>query len=112
MSTLVVGDIHGNAAALQDLLSRVPPFLTGGTTVVFLGDYIDRGPDSRGVVARLLAFRRGHSGPMRFLKGNHEQLLQKSLRDSTKHSWICRPRNRRPVRPSGPSWSSMTRITL
>ena len=47
MPTYAIGDIHGNLAALDDLLSRVVPELQPADTLVFLGDYIDRGPDSR-----------------------------------------------------------------
>jgi hypothetical protein len=48
MATFVIGDIHGNLPALTDLLGQVEPLLTRDDTLVFLGDYIDRGPDSRG----------------------------------------------------------------
>jgi len=84
MSTVVVGDIHGNSAALEDLLTRIAPYLTSDTTVVFLGDYIDGGPDSKGVVDQLLSFRQSHSGGVCFLKGNHEQWLEKSFRNPTR----------------------------
>jgi len=69
--TFAIGDIHGDLAALQTLFDRLPR-LEADDTVVFLGDYIDRGPDSAGVVAyvRELAAR----GPARVitLRGNHE----------------------------------------
>ena len=69
--TFAVGDIHGDLAALQILFQRLPE-LTAEDTVVFLGDYVDRGPDSAGVVAwvRDLVAR----GPAKVvtLRGNHE----------------------------------------
>jgi serine/threonine protein phosphatase 1 len=46
MSTIAIGDIHGNLRALEDLLNRIVPHICSDDTVVFLGDYIDRGPDS------------------------------------------------------------------
>ncbi len=74
-----VGDIHGRADLLDDLHGRIIADAEGapaGTamTVVYLGDYVDRGADSKGVIQRLLAaslpgFRAVH------LKGNHEDLL-------------------------------------
>ena len=48
--TFAIGDIHGDLAALAKLFERLPG-LTTADTVVFLGDYIDRGPNSAGVVA-------------------------------------------------------------
>ena len=49
MSTIAIGDVHGNLAALDDLLNRITMEVSADDTVVFLGDYIDRGPDSKGV---------------------------------------------------------------
>ena len=46
MRTLAVGDIHGCSTHLDALLAVVAP--TPADTLVFLGDYVDRGPDSRG----------------------------------------------------------------
>lgn len=65
-----IGDIHGCRKALVDLLERIP--FQPGDELVFLGDYIDRGPQSREVVEYLLANRKPG---WRFLRGNHEQLL-------------------------------------
>jgi serine/threonine protein phosphatase 1 len=79
----VIGDIHGRsdlldrmaAAIARDLeASSVPQSLT-----VTLGDYIDRGPDSRGVLDRLIK----NPFPTQFvaLKGNHELMLESFLHD-------------------------------
>ena len=46
--TIAIGDIHGCDQALLELIARVRP--SGEDTVVTLGDYVDRGPDSRGVL--------------------------------------------------------------
>ena len=69
---LAVGDIHGCRAALRELLDRVAP--TEDDQLVFLGDYIDRGPDSAGVVDDLLNLRDRLPGTV-LLRGNHEQML-------------------------------------
>ncbi len=69
---LAIGDIHGCLAQLQNLLALVGPTKTD--QVVFLGDYIDRGPDSAGVIDELIAFREEFPGTV-FLCGNHEQML-------------------------------------
>jgi serine/threonine protein phosphatase 1 len=74
-----IGDIHGRLDLLEDLLRRVRDDAThhaadGERTLVFLGDYIDRGPASRGVVDRLVreplpGFTTIH------LMGNHEEAM-------------------------------------
>jgi serine/threonine protein phosphatase 1 len=69
--TFSIGDIHGDLAALEKLFSRLPP-LTPQDTVVFLGDYIDRGPDSAGVVAWIREFVKTSPARVICLRGNHE----------------------------------------
>ncbi|MCG8451282.1 MAG: serine/threonine protein phosphatase [Pirellulales bacterium] len=69
--TIAIGDIHGCATALQTLFDALE--LTADDTLVALGDAIDRGPDSRGVIEQLLAIReRCRLAP---LFGNHEQMM-------------------------------------
>lgn len=69
---LAIGDIHGCLAELDQLLEQVAP--TAEDQLVFLGDYIDRGPDSAGVIDRLLQLR-DHLPRTVCLRGNHEQML-------------------------------------
>ncbi len=83
MSIVAVGDVHGNLEALEDLLPSMRP----DDTLVFLGDLIDRGPDSRGVLERLVRLRNDASFEIVFLLGNHELWMLDSLRDPTKHHW-------------------------
>ena len=68
-----IGDIHGCAAKLELLLNRLP-FDRTHDTLVFLGDYLDRGPDAKGVLDQLCQLRADgvHIIP---LMGNHEYLL-------------------------------------
>jgi serine/threonine protein phosphatase 1 len=66
-----VGDIHGQLEKLESLLAELP--LRFGDRFVFLGDYIDRGPDSSGVVDRLVALEREYRCV--FLSGNHESMF-------------------------------------
>jgi hypothetical protein len=56
MATVAIGDIHGNFAALRDLLDKVRPELDKTDTLVFLVDYIYRGPDARSCIDRSLRF--------------------------------------------------------
>lgn len=77
MRLYVVGDIHGRLDCLDDLLARIAADRAGydgPVAYIFLGDLIDRGPDSAGVVERLLALSRGDT-PMRVLLGNHEEVM-------------------------------------
>jgi serine/threonine protein phosphatase 1 len=71
MRVLAIGDIHGCLGALDDLLQWVAPTRTD--LVVALGDYVDRGPDSRGVLDRLLQLRDQLN--LVCLRGNHEEMM-------------------------------------
>jgi len=79
--TFAIGDVHGDLAALLRLLGRLPA-PTAGDTLVFLGDYLDRGPDSAGVV-ELLARDLPRRLPARVvcLLGNHEDAWLRVLRE-------------------------------
>ena len=66
-----IGDIHGELEKLEELLALLP--LAEGDELVFLGDYVDRGPDARGVVERLVEF--AEHWPCHFLLGNHESMF-------------------------------------
>ena len=69
--TFAVGDIHGDLTALETLFDRLPK-LTRDDTVVFLGDYVDRGPESKGVVEQVRKIARKGPAKVIMLRGNHE----------------------------------------
>ncbi len=70
--TFAIGDIHGDLAALEKLLTRLPE-LDADDTVVFLGDYIDRGPNSKGVIDKVRSLCDGGlPAKVVCLRGNHE----------------------------------------
>ena len=69
---VAIGDIHGHLLKLEDLLLKIQP--TSGDQLVFLGDYVDRGPDSKGVIDRLIRLQEEFPQTI-FLRGNHEQLF-------------------------------------
>ncbi len=76
-----VGDVHGCAGHLDRLMATIAKDEDGKPAqIVFLGDYLDRGPDSRAVVERLLAIRAERPGAV-FLKGNHEDVFLAFLND-------------------------------
>jgi serine/threonine protein phosphatase 1 len=80
-----IGDIHGRADLLGELFKRIDDSLKAypikHALHVFLGDYIDRGPDSREVIDALIARKRQHA--MVYLKGNHESYAAQFLNDPT-----------------------------
>ena len=87
-----IGDIHGRLDLLESMLGEIERDQTGRdgrpVTLIFLGDYIDRGPDSKGVVSRLIRGFSHNYTPV-FIKGNHEALLLSFLDDpSTGRAWV------------------------
>jgi len=88
MATIAVGDIHGNLRALDDLLCKVLAELKPEDVLVFLGDYIDRGSDSRGCLERIVRLREDADFQVLALQGNHEYWMLRSFRDHTRHYWL------------------------
>lgn len=82
---LAIGDIHGCARALDALLAEVEPTLED--TIVTLGDYVDRGPDSYGVIERLLKL--ASATRLIALRGNHEwMMLQARQGPAEEQEWF------------------------
>jgi serine/threonine protein phosphatase 1 len=69
--TIAVGDVHGERAHLDAVLAKLPA-LDAGDTLVFLGDYVDRGPNSKQVVERLMTLPTQTPAKVVCLRGNHE----------------------------------------
>ncbi|MEZ5892493.1 MAG: metallophosphoesterase family protein [Parvularculaceae bacterium] len=71
-----IGDIHGRLDMLDTLLGRIGDDSDGldKAQLIFLGDYVDRGLDSKGVIDRLLSLKAAYPTAV-FLKGNHEALM-------------------------------------
>ncbi len=80
----IIGDIHGHFARLAGLFEKLLGLLAERDTVVFLGDYIDRGPRSFEVIDFLVHLTRRKSFETVFLKGNHEDMLAAYLRGEDK----------------------------
>jgi serine/threonine protein phosphatase 1 len=80
-----IGDIHGRRDLLDQLLFRIEADAkargSADTQIIFLGDLVDRGPDSAGVVQRALELKQT-GRPVRFLMGNHEEVFLKALSGS------------------------------
>jgi serine/threonine protein phosphatase 1 len=83
--TFAIGDIHGCIGPMKRLLARIEAFASGGS-VVFLGDYIDRGPDSKAVLDTLMG-----EPPTGWrwvaLKGNHEDMMVGAREGRYEEGW-------------------------
>jgi serine/threonine protein phosphatase 1 len=82
-----IGDVHGCSDALAALLRQVEADARRSAPderalLVFLGDYVDRGPDSRGVIDRILGLQATGAFEVVTLKGNHEDALARYLDDA------------------------------
>jgi serine/threonine protein phosphatase 1 len=84
--TYAVGDIHGRLDLLEKALALIARHARGrGARMVFLGDYIDRGPASRAVVERLMDLQK--AGAAVCLKGNHEDLMVGALTEPSEAAY-------------------------
>ena len=89
-----IGDIHGRLDLLDEILDKIESDAAGRpaceTYLIVLGDLIDRGPDSAGVVERLRRYRPDGMTCV-FLMGNHEEMLLRILEGDTRPltSWLA-----------------------
>lgn len=83
MALTAIGDIHGRLDAMNELLERLDP--GPSDQLVFVGDYIDRGPRSKQVIDRLLELEQEVS--CIFLRGNHEAMMLDYLEDGAWNLW-------------------------
>jgi len=84
---LVIGDIHGASTALDAILAAVSP--TPADLVITLGDYVDRGIDSAGVIDRLLKLSRTHQ--VVSLRGNHEEMMMDARQSRFRYPAVACP---------------------
>jgi serine/threonine protein phosphatase 1 len=89
-NTYVIADLHGRFDLLEMALEaiekhawacEVPP------KIITLGDYIDRGPQSRQIIERLMADQQDSAGAMICLKGNHEDIMWQTCRKLPHTDW-------------------------
>ncbi|WP_319003723.1 metallophosphoesterase [Alloyangia pacifica] len=78
MPIFVIGDIHGQIDRLHEALDYISHDAHAGAPIVFLGDYVDRGPDSRAVID-LLMQGQAEGRPWTCLMGNHDRFLLRFL---------------------------------
>lgn len=75
--TIAIGDIHGHARALESIINLISP--EQNDLLVFLGDYVNRGPNSKGVLDLIIDLQRRCQ--VVALKGNHELMMLDALQD-------------------------------
>lgn len=86
MATYAISDVHGRLDELNQLLTLIDR--KDDDEIVFLGDYIDRGQQSKEVVTKLIEMSRNEYG-VHLLKGNHEVMAIEAMRDPTVlNSWL------------------------
>jgi len=87
--TYAISDIHGCLTAFNTLLSKLN--LTPNDTLITIGDYIDRGPDSKGIIDRIIQLRQEaeskKSPQIITLLGNHEVMIQNARLDSQNYTF-------------------------
>lgn len=86
-----IGDIHGCYEEMMLLFNKLPIDLKRDL-VIFIGDYVDRGPDSKKVVEQCIKWHKKYPYWI-FLYGNHEDIFQNWIRGGTKYQedsqWSC-----------------------
>ena len=81
---IAIGDIHGEIEKLNNLLDKIKP--KKSDKFIFLGDYIDRGKNSKEVIEKLLAL--SNIANCIFLKGNHEDMILKARTEEDVQNWL------------------------
>jgi serine/threonine protein phosphatase 1 len=89
--TYAIGDIHGSFTKLKNLLEHCMAHCGDSTSrMIFLGDYIDRGPHSRDVVTLLISMQASAPDEIVCLRGNHEDMLVAAAQNGGTHEvhWL------------------------
>lgn len=88
MRVYAIGDIHGRKDLLVKLIEDIDSDNAArgpaSTHIIFLGDLVDRGPDSAGVIEKAIKLKKKRGHNVRFLMGNHEEVFLKACRANDK----------------------------
>ncbi|MFN1833753.1 metallophosphoesterase family protein [Balneola sp. MJW-20] len=83
---IAIGDVHGCINSLISLIDSLRGEITDSTYLVFLGDYVDRGPESKSVIDYLLKLR--DEFQCIFIRGNHDQMLLDAFDNDQWALWL------------------------
>lgn len=83
---IVIGDIHGCSDTLHALLNRLVTEYGDDREYIFLGDYVDRGPNSKEVIDLLITFSKSHH--CIFIRGNHDQMFLTYYQDNKYYEYL------------------------
>ena len=87
--TYAIGDVHGCLHKLAPLIAHCAAHAGGEVfRLVFVGDYIDRGPDSAGVIDHLIGLQRDMPDRVVCLRGNHEAMLLDAVESDGLALWL------------------------
>ncbi len=81
--TLVISDIHGELTLFEELL-QTAGYNPDQDQLILLGDYIDRGPDSKRVLEKVMELKDGGAV---VLKGNHEDMMDRAFKTDDERTW-------------------------
>ncbi len=85
--TYAIADLHGRLDLLKMALAKIANHAELPATLVTLGHYVDRGPDSRKVIGRLVGGLHREGWRLICLKGNHEDIMWQTCRRKVPVGW-------------------------
>lgn len=85
--TYAIADLHGRFDLLSAALAKIEEHATGPYTIICLGDYVDRGPQSRQIIEHLIAGSTKPGQTLICLKGNHEAMMVQCCREPRNIGW-------------------------
>ena len=97
--TIAIGDIHGHIKALVGLIDLINP--NPEDILVFLGDYINRGPDSKGVLQFIIDLKQRCN--IVCIMGNHEEMMINAYSDPSTMGWFLENGGHETLQSYGPA---------
>ncbi len=82
-----LGDVHGCAATMRHLFWNILR-IEAGDTVILLGDFVDRGPDTKGVLDEIFFLKKKEIKVV-LLRGNHEEIMMNAFTSNQAHAYWC-----------------------
>lgn len=104
---IVIGDVHGHSDALIAILNEIEP--TDKDTFIFLGDLVDRGPDSKGVIDEVARLKQSYD--VKVICGNHEEMVLAAFQGGkSDHAFWCKFGGKEALASFGATVDHVTKI--